>query len=216
MTPIESWVKVCGITTPEDALLVADAGADALGINLWPQSPRGIGLEAARQIAAAVRGRLQIVAVTVDMTIEELRDVLTELQPDRLQLHGDEEDSRVAALQPHAFKAIGLEGESDVERARTVPGEIVLVDARDTVQRGGTGRAPPWELAARVCAARPTVLAGGLGVGNIGEAIRTCRPAGVDAASRLELEPGRKHKKALRAFVEEARAAFAGWSGQGS
>lgn len=216
MTVIEAWIKVCGITTPEDALLVADAGADALGINLWPTSPRSVELDAALQIADAVRGRLEIVLVTVDMPIDELKKILGDLGAARLQLHGDEPELVVAALQPEAYKAIGLEIDDDADLACTMPGQIVLVDARDPAQRGGTGTSPPWALAKRVCEARPTVLAGGLDADNVGQAIRFCRPAGVDAASRLELEPGRKDPRAVRAFVEEARAAFTDGAGQGS
>jgi phosphoribosylanthranilate isomerase len=205
---MSGWVKVCGVTTAADAIMVADAGADAIGLNLWPKSPRYVELEAAVRLATAVRGRVEIVLLTVDLDPEDLRRARTAIEPDWLQLHGHAPDALVEALQPRAFRAIGLAGEGDVSVALHVPGERVLVDARDDVLHGGTGRTAPWDLAARVCAARPTVLAGGLGPENVAEAIRVCRPFGVDAASRLESAPGTKDAERVRRFVTAARVAF--------
>ena len=107
------------------------------------------------------------------------------------------------------FHAVGLGGSADVERAIRAEGAWVLIDARDDERLGGTGRAPSYELAAKVCAARPTILAGGLNAKTVGDAIDTCRPAGVDAASGLERSPGRKDPSKVAEFVTEARRAFA-------
>lgn len=205
---MSGWVKVCGVTTAGDAAMVAKAGADAIGFNLWPRSPRYVTLETAGRLAALVRGRLEVVLVTVDLDPADLRRARAAVEPDWLQLHGHEPDAVVEALQPRVFRALGLAGEGDVATALRVPGERVLVDARDDRLRGGTGRTAPWQLAGRVCAARPTVLAGGLGPENVAEAIRTCRPFGVDAASRLEIEPGIKDAERVRRYVAAARAAF--------
>jgi phosphoribosylanthranilate isomerase len=205
---VKAWVKVCGVTTPADAELAVEAGASAIGINLWPKSPRSVSLERAESIAQAVRGRVEIVAVTVDFAPEALARVRERLRPDRLQLHGSEEDALVASLGPSAYKAVGLGAETDVARALRAPGSLVLIDAKDEVRRGGTGRAPPASLASRVCAVRPTVLAGGLGPDNVAAAIEAFAPAGVDAASGIESAAGKKDAAALRGYVQAARAAF--------
>jgi phosphoribosylanthranilate isomerase len=134
------------------------------------------------------------------------------VQPDWVQLHGEETDAHVMALGPQAYKAVGLANASHVEHALRVPGHYVLIDARDEVLRGGIGRAPPASLACEVCKARPTILAGGLGADNVAAAIAAFRPAGVDAASRLEVSAGKFGKKSpelVHAFVQAARGAFA-------
>ena len=203
------WVKVCGITTVADAEMAAAAGADAIGINLWPGSPRHTSVATAERIAAAVRGTLQVVTVTVDVPVPELQALQARLHLDWLQLHGHEPNAWVAALAPWAYRAVGLAHAQDVEQALTVPGAWVLIDARDAVRLGGTGQAPPEALAAQVCRARPTLLAGGLGPDNVASAVRRLQPAGVDAASGLEQAPGRKDASKVRDFVQAARAAAA-------
>jgi len=202
-------VKVCGVTRLVDAQLVAESGADALGWNLWPESPRCVTLDGAVAIAEAVRDRLKSVAVTVNMPGDDARMMMRRLQPDYIQCHGEESAQALQRLGPRAYKAIRLGSELDVELACRVPGPLALVDARDAKLRGGTGHMVPWDLAARVCEHRPTLLAGGLGPDNVAAAIRACRPWGVDAASRLEHEPGHKDAAKVQQFVAAARAAFA-------
>lgn len=209
------WIKVCGITNVEQARLVRAAGADAIGINLWPQSPRFVEPRRAHQIAAAVRGKIEIVVVTVNWDLATSKNLLFDLKPDWIQLHGDEEDGLVSSLGSRAFKALGLAEPADVGRALSVPGSIVLLDASDPIRRGGTGRAPPWELAARVCAKRAAVLAGGLTPENVQEAIATAGPAGVDVASGVESAVGQKDEAKLRSFVERARQALQNRSKEG-
>lgn len=202
------WVKICGITTVADAELAVAAGADAIGINLWPGSPRCVDEATAARIAAAVRGQVLRVSVTVDVPVPELRALWSRLQLDWLQLHGHEPDAWVADLAPYAYRAVGLGDAADVARALAVPGDWVLVDARDAVRLGGTGHTPPEALAAQVCQRRRTLLAGGLGPENVARAVTRLRPAGVDATSRLEAALGRKDPHKVRDFVQAARAAF--------
>ncbi len=204
------FIKVCGITTPDDAERALVAGADAIGVNLWPKSPRGVSLAVAQRIAAIVRGRAQLVAVTVDLTRRALDDLLRSLDPDLVQLHGDEPDDLVAELGERCFKAVGLASSSDVLRALSVPGAKVLVDAKDVLHKGGTGRRADPALVAAVCRARPTIVAGGLSPRNVAEVIGSCLPFGVDVASGVEYAPGRKDEAALVEFVRCARRAFSG------
>ena len=206
MTP-RGWIKICGITSAEDALGAVDAGADAIGINLWPGSPRCVSMPRARGIADAVRGRAAVVAVTVDARVEALQEIAATLRPTWLQLHGDETAALVQAL-PAAFKAIGLASQADVERAQQMPGPWVLIDAHDVVLRGGTGRAASTELARRVCRARPTFVAGGLTEINVAQTIEALEPIGVDTASGVESAPGIKDMRRVRAFVAAARGAW--------
>lgn len=206
------WVKICGITVPGDIDGAFEAGADAIGINLWPGSPRAVTLETARRLVDHARGRLQVVLVSMDAGEGDLRAWLRDLCPDYLQLHGDEPDGLVQTLLPHAFKAVGVASALDVERAIHAPGDFVLVDFHSPMQRGGTGRQAPSELAAQVCRQRRAVLAGGLRPENVRERILHVRPWGVDVASGVETSPGRKDRERMLAFVCEAREA---WSAVG-
>ncbi len=211
---MKGFIKICGVTSLEDAEAVIELGADAIGLNLWPRSPRYLEAAAARRIAGAVRGRVAVFAVVVDLEEPALRHLLAELRPDRLQLHGTEPEALVRALQPHAFKAIGLATAADVALAQALPGELVLVDAKDPSRRGGTGKSAPLELARRVSAARRVLLAGGLTSESVGAAIAEVRPWGVDVASGIESSPGKKDRGRLRAFIDAARAAFTALAGE--
>lgn len=206
---LRGWVKVCGVTTAEDAEATAEAGADAIGLNLWPQSPRSVSLETACALAEPLRGQVEIVAVTVNMDPLALEHVVSRLQPDWVQLHGEESETNHLPISvDRAFYAVGLGTPVDVERALRAPGPYVLIDARDDVRKGGTGKPPPASLAHAVCCRRPTVLAGGLGDENVAAAIAAFEPVGVDAASGLEMRPGQKDFGKLQRYVAEARAAF--------
>ena len=206
--PGQGWVKICGVRSIEDARLCFDAGADAVGINLWSESPRSVSLVQGARIAEAVRGIGAVVCVTVNASRAELKAIFEEVAPDFIQLHGEEEPGPTEEWRDRVFKAVGLGGALDAAVAREWPGPFVLVDARDEVARGGTGRAPPGELVSQVCAYRPTVLAGGLTPENVSLAIKRFRPTGVDTASGVETRPGVKDPDKVRRFVAGAREAF--------
>ncbi|MEM6733086.1 MAG: phosphoribosylanthranilate isomerase [Myxococcota bacterium] len=198
-----SFVKVCGITRLSDLEAVIDAGADAVGINIWPGSPRSVGESDAAELVRAARGRIETVLVVVDHSQpHRLRE---QIGADWVQLHGDEPSELVSGA---SFKAIGIAGEADVALALGMPGERLLVDARDPVRRGGTGERAPTALAREIAAARRTILAGGLRPDNVEEAIRAVRPWGVDTASGVESAPGEKDRRAVETFVRAAKHAF--------
>ena len=201
-----TWVKICGVRGPDEAGWLVEAGADAVGINLWPGSKRYVKPAMARDIAQTVRERLEIVAVVVNMGKDELRHLWEEVRPDWFQLHGDESADFLESLPMAGFKAIGIGGPSDVEAALGFPGERILIDYRDDVRRGGTGHAVSFELAQRVCAARKTILAGGLHAGNVTKAIQICAPWGVDVASGVEVG-GVKDRNRVKEFVDAVRGA---------
>ena len=202
------WIKVCGVTCAEDIELLVDSGATAVGLNLWSQSPRCVSEKSLLELTQLAKGRLDVVWVTVDMELTQLSGLAEAGNPDWIQLHGDQGPEYLDALGPKAFYAVGLKDQAHVDTALNAPGALVLIDARDEKLKGGTGVLAPLELAVNVCKARPTVLAGGLTPENVGDRISSCRPAGVDTASGVEITPGKKDPEKVRRFCESARQAF--------
>lgn len=199
-------IKICGITSIEDAEACASLGADMIGLNFVPSSPRCISAGAARRIADAVRGRVEIVGVVADLDEAALIDLAKEASLDRLQLHGDEPPELVQRLAPRAFKAVRIGDADDVERARRYEG-LLLVDAKVRGALGGTGHPVDLALAAPLARERDVLLAGGLGPANVADAIRAVSPWGVDVASGVEIAPGIKDLSLCEAFVQAARSA---------
>jgi len=200
-------VKICGVTSVDDALACASAGADAIGINLVASSPRRVDDARAKEIADAIRGRAMSVGVVADLSIAAMRALRERAALDCLQLHGDESPADLAPLLPHAYKAIRVASAADVARADAFGGDYVLVDARTDGALGGTGRAFDWTLVANLAARRRLTLAGGLTAENVQEAIRVVSPYCVDVASGVEIpgDPRRKDPARVRAFVTAAK-----------
>lgn len=204
----EPWIKVCGVTCADDIELLVDCGATAVGLNLWPNSPRSVSPEQLLRLTDLARGRLDVVWVTVDLELEELKSLVEQGKPDWVQLHGEQGLDFFEALNAKAFYAVGLKEPSHVADALAAPGKLVLIDARDEKLKGGTGELAPLELALQVAEARTTVLAGGLTPENVGDRIASCRPSGVDTASGVESAPGIKDPEKVRRFCESARLAY--------
>jgi phosphoribosylanthranilate isomerase len=202
-------VKVCGITNYKDAALALDAGADALGFNFFSRSPRYIDASEAR----AIIRRLPPFAVSVGLfvNVEEtakVAEVAREACVQVLQLHGDESPAYCSRLQGWPLiKALRLDSGPVKENLRQYPVQAFLLDAKDDVRFGGTGRTFDWALAESVRKFRPVILAGGLKTENVGEAIRAVRPYGVDVCSGVESSPGQKDGAKLIAFMDEVRNA---------
>jgi phosphoribosylanthranilate isomerase len=212
-------VKLCGMRTPEDALAAAEAGADCIGL-VFAASPRRVALEQAAAICSAVRALPappRIVGLFVDASLEEIVAVAAGLALDMVQLHGNEPPARVRQLGWPVLKAIRVRPGEPVEQVRQriapyfasepVPFAVVL-DTYHPRLAGGTGHAFDWSIAAVLAREYPVILAGGLRVDTVAEAIETVRPLGVDVSSGVEVE-GRKDPDLMRAFVAAARAAFA-------
>lgn len=206
-------VKICGVVDSEGAAEVARAGADWIGLNFWPGSPRAVDAARGRAIAAAIRAarpETAIVGVFVREDPARARAIAEEVGLDRVQLHGDEPPERARALGRRAIVAVRVAGDPApaLERARALPAEsALLVDAPGSGY-GGTGQQADWEVARRlVQAGRTVILAGGLAPENVAEAVRAARPAGVDVASGVESAPGVKDVGRVRAFVDAARRA---------
>jgi phosphoribosylanthranilate isomerase len=203
-------VKVCGVTSVEDARMCALAGASSIGINLWPKSPRHVEEAAALEIARAVTeaGALAV-GVVVDRSVEEMVSLRERLGLGCLQLHGDEPPDALSPLLPHAYKAIRVATADDVARADAYPGDYLLVDAKVPGAIGGSGRTFDWSLVAGLARRRKLTLAGGLTAENVAEAIRVVSPYCVDVASGVEVAgaPRRKDPARVAAFVAAVRGA---------
>jgi phosphoribosylanthranilate isomerase len=204
------FVKVCGITRPEDARLAAEAGADAVGFVFWPQSPRCVDSICAREIGDALPAEMVRVGVFVDASREDIIQIAEEARLDVLQLHGSEPPEDLPALPRRTWKAIRVGPGFVAADALRYEGRAagLLLDTRSAEAPGGTGRTFDWALAADVRRrASFLMLAGGLDPANVRAAIRAVRPDGVDVSSGVELEPGRKDPEKVRAFLRAAREA---------
>ena len=204
-------IKICGITSVEDALMAVRFGADAIGLVLWPDSVRAVDLEAARAISAAMPPFVHRVGVFVNPTRAEVERAVAEVGLDVVQLHGDESPEFCRDLPRRALKAVrvgsGFRPEDALRYENFAAG--ILLDTRADEKGappGGTGRAFDWTLARKVRAnARTLVLAGGLTPENVGRAVAAVEPDAVDVSSGVESAPGRKDPARVRAFVRAVR-----------
>lgn len=210
-------IKICGITTVEDGLAAAKAGADYLGFIFYARSPRYVTADQAGAVMAAVRrwGREdapQGVGVFVNAAPATVRHVLYTAGLAYAQLHGDEGPAEVAAQRGRAYKALRPatleEGLADVARFNGLGasgGPGMLVDAFHPSAYGGVGQQGDWELAAVLARRVPRLLlAGGLTSDNVYAAIQAVQPWGVDVSSGVEMSPGRKDHAQMAAFVAAA------------
>lgn len=201
-------VKVCGITTPEDAAMAAQAGAAAIGLVFWPGSPRFVDRAMARRIVEVLPSFLARVGVFVDQSLDMMTRTSDDVGLDVIQLHGAERPEMVACLPRRAIKAIRVGGGSVLDEVSRYQGAGILLDTKDEKRPGGTGRTFDWQTAQQVRARVPfLVLAGGLTADNVAAAIKTVGPDAVDVSSGVEATPGRKDPKKLKAFLEAVRGA---------
>jgi phosphoribosylanthranilate isomerase len=199
-------VKVCGVTTPADALLAVEAGADYLGLNFYPPSPRFVDAGRAREIAAAVGGRAALVGVFVNRPAAEVEAIASSVDLDLLQFSGDESPAEVAPFAGRAIKVFRTGGDPGEAALAGYPDVwAVMFDAPHGALYGGTGQAWGYESIAPLAARRRVFLAGGLGPDNVRRAIAAARPYAVDVCSRVESAPGVKDAGLLRRFFQEVR-----------
>lgn len=207
-------IKICGTTTYEDAAWAVDFGADALGFNFWPQSPRYIPPEAARRIIDRLPPFVEPVGVFVNqLRIEDLEREVVTSRVHTVQLHGDELPSycRMVCQRWKTIRALRVSAEFDPIDLTKYEVNTVLLDAHVPERYGGTGEVFDWSLALRAKQfVDHLILAGGLTVQNVREAIRTVRPYGVDVCSSVEAAPGRKDPQKVREFIHQARTASEG------
>lgn len=199
-------VKICGLTRAEDAWEATHAGASAIGVILWPGSPRCVSAERAAEILAAVPPGVLKVGVFVDQPRSYVARVVRVAGLDAVQLHGRENpaDYNMGVL---VLKSVPVGPRFDTSTIRAMPSNVLpLLDAADHKRKGGTGLTIDWHAGARAAAVRRIVLAGGLTPLNVREAIRAVQPFAVDVSSGVEAAPGRKSVALIRAFFEAVRA----------
>ena len=231
--PPRPWVKVCGVTRPEDAALAMRLGAAFVGVNFWSGSKRRVELGAAREIRSALAEVTELVGVFVNEDPNRIAEVVATVGLDRIQLHGDESDEVVARFAARAFRALRAEGrvvelldacsnspaenatdarsacDSALERTGLSlqwKASAVVLDSGSAGQRfGGTGEAWCWSRAAGLCAASPTpiLIAGGVGPETAREILDSTGAAGIDVASGIERSPGVKDRGMMERLFEE-------------
>jgi indole-3-glycerol phosphate synthase/phosphoribosylanthranilate isomerase len=204
------FVKICGITSVEDALAASRAGADAIGLVFWPDSPRYVDIVRARRICQALPPFMLRVGVFVDAPREAMARTADEVGLDLLQLHGDEPPDSFSDLPRRALKALRVGPGFDPQEILRYKGRAagILLDTRSDERPGGAGRAFDWSLARGVRERAPfLVLAGGLTPENVSDAIRAVHPDAVDVSSGVESAPGRKDPDKIRAFIDAVNRA---------
>jgi phosphoribosylanthranilate isomerase len=218
-----TWVKICGMTNLEDALVAVEAGADAVGFVFYEKSPRCVTVETAREIVKQLPESVEKVGVFVDADCEQIRRTVVDTYITAVQLHGGHasesfyQDSRPAMKCFGTSRVIGFAGaESLTEGTGVLIHEsvrqrlfAVIVDHQTNGVSGGTGKSFDWQASKEMVLGLglmlPVVVAGGLTAENVGEAVDVLKPWGVDVVSGVEARPGKKDPEKVRAFVRAVR-----------
>jgi phosphoribosylanthranilate isomerase len=202
-------IKICGVVHPDDAAAAADAGADLIGINFVPGSPRCVELRDAEAIAERVSGAVERVAIFQNPTWDEVERVTRRIEFERVQFHGDESEEDVEMVDLPVIKAIRG---ADLEAAQKYPGALLLLD--HPTEGGGRGRSWNWSEAGELIAqGYDVILAGGFHPENVGQVLADLGdllPWGVDVATGVEGERHRKDPARIVAFLSAVRKAEQG------
>ncbi len=209
-------IKICGITSLDDARAAIDAGADMLGFNFYRPSPRFIEPETARQIIDSFKTeyesrQIEAVAIFVNEPVEDLLNALRVSGVDVVQLHGDESPAYCNEMKSRlskqiVIKALRVSAAFEPGEAGNYDVDAIMLDAFHDQLRGGTGRVINWDVARATREIVPRLfLSGGLSPENVAEAIAKVQPYAIDACSSLESAPGKKDLARMKAFVRAAR-----------
>lgn len=202
-------IKMCGITNVDDARVAVEAGADALGFVMYRKSPRFVKPAVVKAIVAGLPPFMLPVGVFVNEEPARVRTLMDECGLALAQLHGDETAPYCQDLGRPVLKALRLKDRGTFLALAEFSGRAnvrgFLIDAFSDQAYGGTGQTVDWGLAQEVAQSMPVVLAGGLTPVNVAEAIARVRPYGVDVSSGVELSPGKKDHRKVKAFIHAAR-----------
>lgn len=209
-------IKICGITSLDDARAAIEAGADLLGFNFYGPSPRFIEPASVWQIIDSLKTeyeplRIETVGIFVNELIENVLNAITVSGVDVVQLHGDESPAYCDELKSHlshqtVIKALRVSAAFEPVEGGNYDVDAIMLDAFHGQLRGGTGRVIDWDVARATREIVPRLfLSGGLSPENVAEAIATVQPYAIDACSSLESAPGRKDVRRMKAFVRAAR-----------
>lgn len=210
-------IKICGIRSFKDAMMVIESGVDIIGFNFYPQSPRYISpgdcMRLVVRLETALReemSRVTMMGVFVNSEADNMHAIFRDCHLDMIQLSGDEAPEVLDVLGERSFKVLRpttyAEFEQEVERyPKRTMAPCWMIDTFRPGQYGGTGQTVDWALARRIAETVPVLLAGGLTSTNVAEAIQRIHPWGVDVASGVEAEPGVKDPEKVRAFIQAVR-----------
>jgi len=194
-------VKICGLTNYEDAAAAVDMGADLLGFNFYPKSPRYVTLEKATEIINRLPGFADTAGVFVNASFDIIKETIDQCQINWVQLHGDESPEfcqSFLSLNVRTMKALRVKDKSDIEQAENYFTDAILLDAFDPEKYGGTGFSFDWNIVGHI--SKRVFLAGGINPDNAPRAVET-GVYGIDVCSGIEAEPGKKdHKKMKKLF----------------
>src|SRR6266849_1871844 len=203
-------VKICGITNWADAKAALDAGADALGFNFFPPSPRYIAPEDAGAIARRLSRSVSAVGVFVDETVENMLEICRVAALDLVQMHGDESPELLQRFRRRYLVIKAVQVRSGFHPACLVEygdAAAFLLDGFHSRLRGGTGKTFDWNIAREAKRYGAVILAGGITPENVGRAIREVEPFGIDVSSGVETRPGRKDPRKVRALMRAVEMA---------
>lgn len=207
-------VKICGITSLDDAAEAVRLGAWGVGLIHYPESPRAVDAAEAVRIAAAFRRKCEVVGVFVNPELDEVAKAVEDAGLTMVQLNGNEGPSFCGEVARKTgvkvIKAVHVASAADIHAAEAFRTDFHLFDKRGRGLWGGSGESFDWNLLRERRSEVPAILAGGLRPGNVAEAIAATHPFAVDVASGVEAEPGRKDHAAMTAFFEAAQAASVG------
>ena len=201
------FVKICGVTTLDDALSAAEHGADAVGFNFYPQSKRYIPPDRAADIMDRLPPGIKRIGVFVNPDRAYVAAVLEHTTIDGLQFSGNESPQALSGYHLPVMKAIHVANVQSINEMTSFQVDSFLLDTFHTEHFGGTGTPFDWNIAVRAKQFGKILLAGGLTSENVAEAVRTVKPYGVDVSSGVELRPGIKDHKKIKEFILRAREA---------
>ncbi len=208
-------VKICGVTSVEDALMCSELGADAIGtiVEVPVDSPRKLSRDRAREIYSALGKSVERVIVVMPRSADEAVELYEHIRPDAIQLHGSEgldlaKDIR-SSIPCRLVKTIHVINSNALEEALSFSEvcDAILLDT-PSLSFGGSGKTHDWELSKAIVreVEVPVYLAGGLNPFNVRDAIKQVRPSGVDVSSGVESQPGKKDREMVKNFIENAKA----------
>ena len=199
-------VKICGITRVEDALSAVFAGADAIGLVFYAQSPRCVSVAQAQLIVAAMPPFVSVVGLFVNASTTEIQSILSQVHLDAIQFHGDETPAQCTQINLPYYKAIRVKPDTNLLQCAIdfKAAKALLLDAYSEQAYGGTGHTFDWNLIPNNLP-KPIILAGGLDAKNVADAIRQARPYAVDVSGGVELTKGIKSAGMIAAFMQAVK-----------
>jgi phosphoribosylanthranilate isomerase len=191
-------VKICGLTNYQDAAAAVDLGADLLGFNFYPKSPRFVTLGQAAEIINKLPAFVDVAGVFVDASLDEIKEAIGECNLDWVQLHGDESPEfceSLLSINVRTMKAIRVKDQKDIKRAESFFTDAILLDAFDPEKYGGTGLTFDWNIIGHI--GKRVFLAGGINPDNVAAAVEL-GVYGIDVCSGVEAKPGKKDLRKMK------------------